>query len=57
MKYHIEIIREFDSTWGIMESAQEPTTEEMIKFVKEEKMIIDDPAYMKLIATQITYKK
>jgi len=53
MKYHIEIKREFDSTWGIMEWKKEPTKKEMEKFVKEEKEIDDDPEYMRLTATKI----
>ena len=36
-KYHVEIKREFDSTWCIMEQDTEPTQEEMQKYVKEVK--------------------
>jgi hypothetical protein len=52
-KYHIEIEREFDSTWGIMEQEKEPNQKEMEKWVKEEVGIEDDPGYMNLKPTLI----
>ena len=52
-KWHIEIKREFDSTWGVMEQETKPTQEEMEKYVKEIKEINDDPDYMNLKATEI----